>query len=167
MPTLLENVENALRQQGWAFVRVEGQDVLELQFEAHHTRIPLHIQTFENIRALHVVSRSEHTFGDPHLKPLMELLLRASGQLTIGNFELDWNTTHPIYRVANLFSPDYPVDEKVIAGLVQTAVTEMDRITPALAGLADLSESEIPSYSAENWLNREDLLPPVEEAKDL
>ena len=44
---LYSTVLKAFDEAGWAYTEVEGREVIRAGFEAHHTRVDLHLQVFE------------------------------------------------------------------------------------------------------------------------
>ena len=66
------SVIEAFGQNGWHHDLVEGREVLQTQFEAHHTRIHVLAQAFTNLNALAIV-------GETPLAPPQSHLSRLSG----------------------------------------------------------------------------------------
>lgn len=151
----------AFEEAGWKFEKVEGREVIRAGFEAHHTRVELHLQIFDGLRAVSVVAESARSTSDPLQRDrLAELAMRVNQQLTVGNFELLWDTGRLVFRVTNLFESPAG-DTRLIQGLVQNAVQEMDRIAPLEA---IVHRSEGPALAGLDFvelLQREDLLPPT------
>jgi hypothetical protein len=160
----LEAVERALARQGWRAERVPGQLVLEMAFEAHHTRVPLHVQAYPEIGALQVVSYLGHDIPAARRSVVAEMLLRLNADLTLGAFELDYDRSRVLFRVTNLF-PTPPTEPALLLRLIQTSVAEADRLTPLLTVLLRLSVTELASLNLKLFLQREDLLPPVPTAE--
>ncbi|CAN5196332.1 hypothetical protein BH23VER1_BH23VER1_09580 [soil metagenome] len=159
----LNSVLATFREQSWNFTEVPGREnVIESAFEAHHTRVPLHVQAFPELNAVSVVSRSGVPVEAAHLPALCELVLRANQALTVGNFEIDFDHGHTVlYRATNLFPLSSPPDNGIIAGLVHSAVAEIDRLTPSLSIVAQTPPDELPTLDLRALLAREDLLPPT------
>ncbi len=161
MPGLFQDVQAAFRAKQWAFEEVPGQEVLQSSFEAHHTRVVVHVQAFEPIHALHVVSTSPYPFQSHHRLKLSELLMRTSQELTVGNFEMRWDERHVLFRAPNLFDPAAPLPPRIVHALVHTAVAEMDRMTPLLAEIHQSDAAQILTLDVPRLMRREDWLPPV------
>ncbi|MDF1853752.1 MAG: hypothetical protein P1U85_23175 [Verrucomicrobiales bacterium] len=156
---LFSTAKTAFEDAGWNFQQVEGREVLRAGFEAHHTRVDLHLQVFPPIRAVTVVAESTRSTDDPLQRDrLSELAMRVNEQLTVGNFEILWDSGRLVFRVTNLF-PTPQGDASLIQGLVQNVVQEMDRIAPldAIIHLAD--GPELAGLDIGVLLEREDLLP--------
>lgn len=151
------------RSAGWSFAEVEGREVLRAGFEAHHTRVDLHVQVFEKLRAVSVVAESSLRSAEPvRRERLAELAMRVNQSLTVGNFEMNWDEGGLVFRVTNLF-PSPQGDPAIIENLVHNTVAEMDRIAPVEAMIhqaegADLAALDIPAL-----LGRDDLIPDVPE----
>lgn len=146
---------------GWAFTEVEGREVIRAGFEAHHTRVDLHLQVFEPLAAVSVVSESPRQANDPvHRDRLAELAMRANQTLTVGNFEMDWEAGRLIFRVTNLFATPQG-DPSIIQGLIHTTVGEMDRIAPLEAIVLRADGPALAALDIATLLGREDLLPEI------
>ncbi len=147
--------------EGWAFTEVTGREVLRAGFEAHHTRVDLHVQCFPALAAVSVVSESPNACPGPaHRERLSELAMRVNQTLTVGNFELDWDAGRLIFRVTNLF-PSPQGDPAILRGLVHTVVGEMDRIAPLEAIVLRADGPSLAAIDLPALLRRDDLLPQV------
>ena len=154
MSPLFQDVLDTFAKAGWSCRQVEGREVVESEFEAHHGKVFLHLQTFPEIGAVSVVAEAEGNFSPAQISSSAELLMRANLQLSVGAFELDWDTGRVTFRASNVFADRATPD--LIASLVRTTVVEMDRLTPHLAILRrhEGRYRDIPGLLA-----REDLLP--------
>lgn len=150
---------SAFEEAGWSYQQVEGREVLRAGFEAHHTRVDLHLQVFEQIRAVTVVAESNRATENPLQRDrLGELAMRVNEQLTVGNFEVLWDIGKLAFRVTNLFST--PGGEvSLIQGLVQNVIQEMDRIAPLDSIIHHADGPELAGLDLRVLLEREDLLP--------
>ena len=158
---LYATVLSVFAEEGWACQEVAGREVLRAGFEAHHTRVDLHVQVFPPLAAVSVVSESPLTAPGPaHRERLAELVMRVNQTLTVGNFELDWEASRLLFRVTNLF-PTPQGDAGIIRGLVHTTVGEMDRIAPLEAIVLRSEGGALAALDLATLLNREDLLPAV------
>ena len=156
-PPLIEQVADAFRAAGWAFRPVDGRPVVESEFEAHHTKVALHVQAFDELGALSVVARLSFPVALASLAAANEAMMRTNLGLSVGNFEADQSSGEAFFRATNVF-PGGRADPSTIASLVRTAVVEVDRITPFLAEL-----NRDPAQSVPALLAREDLLPDIAE----
>lgn len=160
---LFKTVLAVFGEAGWAHQVVEGREVIRAGFEAHHTRVQLHVQVFAPLSAVSVVAESDRHSADPARRErIAELAMRVNQTLTVGNFELDWDAGRLFFRVTNLF-PSPAGEAGMIRALVQTAVLEMDRISPLEAMLFRAEGPELAALDLTALLDREDLLPPVPE----
>ncbi len=157
---LFDAIQDAFRRRGWHFQPVEGKFVVETRFEAHHTRVRIHVQAFPEIRAASVVGYATHTVPASRAGLIAEALMRLNQTLTIGNFEMDFDAGHVFFRATNVFDSDAG-SPGLVAALVQTAVAEIDRLTPFLTLLLRMSTEELAKLNLRLFLQREDLLPPV------
>lgn len=158
---LFTTVKKTFTAAGWAFTAVAGREVIRAGFEAHHARVELHLQVFEELAAVSVVSESPRRTGSPlHRERLAELAMRVNRALTVGNFEIDWDEGRLAFRVTNLF-PHPEGDPSIIRGLVHTAVGEMDRIAPIEAIILQAQGIDLAGLDLRRLLAREDLLPEV------
>ena len=157
---LFETVKGVFSEEDWAFAEIEGRHVLQAGFEAHHTRVELHLQAFPELAAVSVVSESALAAGDPNRRErLAELVMRVNQLLTVGNFEMDWDRGRVIFRVTNLFSTEAG-DPKILRGLIHTTILEMDRITPAISMICRAQGPELAGLDIQELIGRSDLLPP-------
>jgi hypothetical protein len=160
---LFVSLTRALRQQGWEYQRVDGREVARLDFQARSGTIPVIAQAFAPIGALGVTS--EPAWNAPRPPPmgkLAELLMRVNLQLTIGNFEVDWDEARVYFRVTNVFPETTNPPAAIVAGLVHTAVTEADRMNYLLRELARCPDGELARFDIGRLLRREDLFPEEE-----
>lgn len=163
---LFSTVKAAFSQEGWAFSEVPDREVVRAGFEAQHTRVDLHIQVFEKLSAISVVSESTYSTSEPHRRErLAELAMRVNQSLTLGNFELDWDAGRLMFRCSNLFSaPQGDVD--IVKGLVHNTIGEMDRMAPFEALLHKARIDEVAGINITEMLERDDLLPQVPLAEE-
>jgi hypothetical protein len=162
MSALYAATLKAFKARGWHYREVTGREVVETDFEAHHAKIPLHVQVFGDAHMASVVSRALLPFPGTHRGKVAELLMRTNQQLTLGNFEMDWDAGEVYFRVTNIF-PAHRYDESVLAAMVHAAVAEMDRLTPYLGEVCRTPSGELLLLKVTELMAREDLLPPVPE----
>ncbi len=161
----LQSVATAFGQQGWHCEPVEGREVLEAHFEAHHTHIHLHAQAFPQLNALSIVAECPLSPESTHLASAAELLMRANKQLTLGSFEFDFDRQHLVFRITNLFDREQ-FDADIVSSMVHCAIAELDRIVPLLGTLLKTPANLLSDLSLPLLLEREDLLPPVPEESE-
>jgi hypothetical protein len=158
---LLRAVRDAFAVEGWTFHEVPGREVVEAAFDAHHTRVPLHVQAFPEIGAVSVVAQATFAVPPLHRAAVNDLLMAANEALTVGNFEL-WEGSgraQVLFRATNLF-PRNGADTAIIARLVQTGIAETDRLTPALATVLRTPHDLLPGLDTRALLGRDDFIPP-------
>lgn len=157
---LFETVKSVFAEEGWAWAEVEGRQVVRAGFEAHHSRVELHLQVFPELAAVSVVAESALAAGDPARRErLAELVMRVNQRLTVGNFEMDWDAGRVLFRATNLFSTEAG-DPKILRGLVHTTVFEMDRIAPPISIICRAQGPELAGLDIPELIGRTDLLPP-------
>ena len=59
---------------------------------------------------------------------IAEALMRLNQQLTLGNFEMDYDAGRVFFRITNVFLSEAG-DASIIASLVHAAVAEIDRLS--------------------------------------
>jgi len=165
MSVLHASVLTAFKQRGWAYRSVADAEVIEADFEAHHTKVCLHVQSFGESGVLSVVADASFPVPRTHFLAVSELLMRTNKVLNLGNFELDWDEGRVMFRVSNLFQPNR-VDERIVSGLVYAAVAEMDRLTPFLSIVCRTPAGELLLLRIIELMSREDLLPPEPKEED-
>ena len=163
---LFAAVEETFARMQWTGRRVPGREVLEADFDTHHTRIRVHVQAFAEVQAVSVGTTPGHEVPDSRAGLVSEMLMRTNLELTIGAFELDYDSGRVLFRATNIFPPD-AADPRIIASLVHTALAETDRLTPFLTLVLRMSPEELGRLNLKLFLQREDLLPPVPETSDL
>lgn len=156
----LQSVQDAFGNQGWQCERIEGREVVQTGFEAHHTHIHLLAQAFPELNALAIVAETPMAFDKRRRPFALELLTRANKQLTLGGFEYDLDRELLIFRITNLFERD-KFDRDIISSMVHCAIAELDRLTPLAAVLNRTADDLLADLSLPLLLEREDLLPPV------
>lgn len=153
---------SAFKAQGWIYREVTGMEVLEADFEAHHGKVPLHVQIYGEANIASVVARASLIVPKTHRLPVAELIMRTNKELNIGNFELDWDDGVVMFRVTNIFPPKQH-DVRILASLVHAAIAEVDRLTPFLGEIIQTPKGELLLLSITDLLKRQDLLPPAPE----
>jgi hypothetical protein len=153
-------VEEVFGKNGWHAELVEGRDVLRAGFEAHHTRVDIVAQAFTELNALSIVSESPMFIAEPQMPALLELLMRANKQLTLGGFEYDLDREMLVFRVTNLFERE-KFDADIVVSMVHCAIAELDRIVPYAATVRSTPADLIADLDLQRLLEREDLIPPV------
>ena len=162
MAKLLDQVKATFEASQWEFVPVEGRDdVVTAAFEAHHTKVPIYVQTFEEMGAISIAAEASLAAAPAAVMKVSEVLMRVNQQLTVGNFGMDWDKGRIYFRVTNVFEQAESATPPLLASLVRAAVVEMDRITPYLALVGQTDPAEIDSLDVPALLAREDLLPDV------
>ncbi|MFM7182419.1 MAG: YbjN domain-containing protein [Verrucomicrobiales bacterium] len=157
---LFISLTRVLRQQGWEYQRVEGQEVARLDFQTRSGAIPVIVQAFAPIGALGVTSEPSWTAPrPPPMGKLAELLMRVNLQLTIGNFEIDWDEARIYFRLTNILPENTNPPASMVAGLVHTAVTEADRMNYLLRELARCPDEELERFDIGRLLRRDDVFP--------
>ena len=157
-----QSVIDTFGRQGWHSEPIEGREVIESSFEAHHTHIRLHAQVFTNLNALSIVAETPLKFDDLREPMALELVMRANKQLTIGNFEYDLDRSLVVFRATNIFEREL-YDGDIISSLVHCAIAELDRIVPLASVWNQTADDLLDDLSIPLLLEREDLLPPVPE----
>lgn len=158
----LQSVVEAFGQQGWHCEPVEGREVVSASFEAHHTHIHLHAQVFAQLNALAVVAEAPLAPKAIYLPPILELLMRANKQLTLGAFEFDFDRKELVFRLTNLFERER-FDADIVSSMVHCAIAELDRMTPLVGTVVKTPPDLLGDLSLPLLLEREDLLPPTPE----
>lgn len=160
MSALYAATLSAFKTQGWHYREVQGMEVIESEFEAHHTKVPLHVQIYGEAHVASVVSTASIQVPTTHRLQVAELLMRTNKELNLGNFELEWDEGVVMFRVANIFPP-HRYDERILANMVHSAIAEMDRLTPFLGEICQTPKGELLLVRVRDLMKREDLLPPA------
>ena len=156
---LYQTICTAFQQENWQYAEVSGREVIKVGFEAHHTRVEMHVQVFPELRAVSIVSEASHGTNDvARRERLAELAMRCNEMLTIGNFEMRWDHGILLFRATNLFTTPQG-DPEIIKGLIHTAVSEMDRISPLHSMIMTAEGADLAVLNIPELLNRDDLLP--------
>ena len=159
MSSLHAAVLSAFKKQGWASREVAGHTVVETQFEAYHSKVALHLQSYDEAGILSVVGMVSLTVPHTHKSRSAELLMRVNKDLNLGAFEMDWDTGVVMFRQSQIFA-EPPYNESIIVNLVHNTIAEVDRLTPYLGVLCKTQPGMLPMTSIPDLLLREDLLPP-------
>jgi len=149
-------IKEAFNSVNWEFREIENKKVLEAEFEAHHTKVPLHAQAFEELMAISIVSRLSFSILPKSMRSALDALMRTNITLNIGNFEANPVNGDVYFRITNVF-PDHDFSPDIITSLVRVAIVEMDRVTPFLAEI-----NKNPNQPIAELLERKDLLPEFE-----
>jgi len=149
-------IKEAFNSVNWEFREIESKKVLEAEFEAHHTKVPLHAQAFEELMAISIVSRLSFSILPKSMRSALDALMRTNITLNIGNFEANPVNGDVYFRITNVF-PDHDFSPDIITSLVRVAIVEMDRVTPFLAEI-----NKNPNQPIAQLLERKDLLPEFE-----
>jgi hypothetical protein len=160
MSALHDTVLNAFESLGWTCREVPGLEVVESGFDAYHGRVLAHVQSYAAAHFVTVVANASVMTPASHRNRAAELLMRANKDLSLGAFEMEWDTGQVMFRQGNVF-PELRYDGTIIAGLVHNAVGEMDRLTPFLGELCRTPKEMLPLLDVSALLKREEFLPPV------
>ncbi|MEY3394362.1 MAG: hypothetical protein RL346_598 [Verrucomicrobiota bacterium] len=155
------SVQEVFGKNGWHSELVEGREVLRAGFEAHHTRVDLVVQAFPELNALSVVSESPMFVAEPQIPAIMELLMRANKQLTLGSFEYDMDREMLVFRITNLFERE-TFDADIVSSMVHCSIAELDRVVPYVSIVRGTPADLLEDLDLQTLLQREDLIPPVE-----
>ena len=117
-------------------------------------------QAFTELNALSIVSESPMFIAEPQMPALLELLMRANKQLTLGGFEYDLDREMLVFRVTNLFERE-KFDADIVVSMVHCAIAELDRIVPYASTVRSTPADLIADLDLQRLLEREDLIPPV------
>jgi len=60
---LYQNLLRVFEASGWNYTEVSGKEVIRAGFEAHHTRVELHVQIFAPLTAISVVAEARASRG--------------------------------------------------------------------------------------------------------
>ena len=159
-PNLYTKIKEAFELENWEFREIEDKNVIEAQFEAHHTKVPLHAQSFEELMAISVISRLSFPIAQKSMSAAIDTLMRTNVMLNLGNFEANPVNGEVSFRISNVFA-DYSFKKEMITSLVRVAIVEMDRITPYMAEI-----NNNPNQPIAQLLERKDLLPEIESKSD-
>ena len=149
-------IKEAFNSANWEFREIEDKKVIEAEFEAHHAKVPLHAQSFEELMAISVVSRLSFSILPKSMRSALDALMRTNITLNLGNFEANPVSGEVYFRITNVF-PDYNFNPEIVTSLVRVAIVEMDRVTPFLSEL-----NKNPNQPIAQLLERKDLLPEFE-----
>lgn len=149
-------IKEAFNYANWEFREIEDKRVIEAEFEAHHAKVPLHAQSFEELMAISVVSRLSFSILPKSMRSALDALMRTNITLNLGNFEANPVNGEVYFRITNVF-PDYTFNPEIVTSLVRVAIVEMDRVTPFLSEL-----NKNPNQPIAQLLERKDLLPEFE-----
>ena len=159
-PNLYTKIKEAFELENWEFREIEDKNVIEAQFEAHHTKVPLHAQSFEELMAISVISRLSFPIAQKSMSAAIDTLMRTNVMLNLGNFEANPVNGEVYFRISNVFA-DYSFKKEMITSFVRVAIVEMDRITPYMAEI-----NNNPNQPIAQLLERKDLLPEIESKID-
>lgn len=151
----------ALRQNGWEFHRIEGREVAELGFEARSGVVRILAQAFAPIGVVGFTAEADGVPGPAYRPKLAELLMRTNLEMTIGNFEMDWDSRRVYFRTTNVFNDGAP-QARILVGMLHAAVAEADRMNFLLKELAACPLDRLPSFDIGRLLRRDDLFPVAE-----
>ncbi|MDC0066631.1 YbjN domain-containing protein [Verrucomicrobia bacterium] len=149
-------IKEAFNSASWEFREIPDKRVIEAEFEAHHAKVPLHAQSFEELMAISVVSRLSFSILPKSMRSALDALMRTNITLNLGNFEANPVSGEVYFRITNVF-PDYNFNPDIVTSLVRVAIVEMDRVTPFLSEL-----NKNPNQPIAQLLERKDLLPEFE-----
>ena len=153
---LYAKIKEAFNSANWEFREIADKKVIEAEFEAHHAKVPLHAQSFEELMAISVVSRLSFSILPKSMRSALDALMRTNITLNLGNFEANPVNGEVYFRITNVF-PDYNFNPEIVTSLVRVAIVEMDRVTPFLSEL-----NKNPNQPIAQLLERKDLLPEFE-----
>lgn len=159
------SVQDVYGEHGWHGDLVEGADVIQTVFEAHHTQVEVVAQAYVPLNALSVTSECPIEVPQSHFAAAMELFMRANMLLNLGNLEYDIDRQRIVFRISNVFEKEV-YDKDIVSSMVHTAIAEADRFMPYIGTVVQTAAELLPDLSIERLLMREDFLPPVPEGEE-
>ena len=99
-------IKEAFNSASWEFREIPDKKVIEAEFEAHHAKVPLHAQSFEELMAISVVSSLSFSILPKSMRSALDALMRTNITLNLGNFEANPVSGEVYFRITNVF-PDY------------------------------------------------------------
>ncbi len=154
------SVLTAFNDNDWHCDVVEGQEVLQTIFDAHHTKVHVLAQVYVPISCLAIVGETQINFDPAYQGHILELVMRANKQLTMGAFEVDLDRGILVFRITNLFDREL-FDKDIISSMVHCVIAEVDRLVPYVSVVTQTPYDLLDELSIERLLLREDLIPPV------
>ena len=155
-----ESVASAFNANDWQYEIIDGQEVLQTIFEAHHSRVHVIAQTDVPISCLAVSGETQINFDPIYQGAILELVMRANKQLTMGAFEIDLDRGVLVCRITNLFDREM-FDKDIISSMVHCVIAEVDRLTPYITVITQTPDDLLDELNVERLLLRDDLIPPV------
>ena len=125
---VFSGIQAAFTRMNWQSRRVEDREILEADFEVHHTKVRIHVQAFPELNALSVVATASHQVPDSRMGIIGEMLMRTNLELTIGAFEMNYDDGSVLFRATNLGQP-----------LVGTTGSGAGTTHPALTNVAGIT----------------------------
>lgn len=159
------SVQETFGEHGWHANLVEGADVIQTVFEAHHTQVEVIAQAYVPLNALAVTSECPVEIPPSHFSTALELFMRANKLLNLGNLEYDLDRKRLVFRISNVFDREV-FDKDIVSSMVHTAIAEVDRFLPYLMTMIQTREELLADLSVERLLMREDFIPPVPEGEE-
>lgn len=159
------SVYDVYGEHGWQCELVEGSDVIQAFFDAHHTQVEVIAQAYVPLNALSLTSESPMPIPETHFSAVMELFMRANKLLNLGNLEYDLDREKVVFRLSNVFEREV-YDKDIISSMVHSSIAEMDRFIPYLGTVLQTRPELLIDLSIERLLMREDFLPPVPEGEE-
>jgi hypothetical protein len=136
MGQLLDTAIEFLRQQGWSFIQLDGQAVLEFRFTGSTASWNCYVQSKEPQARLICYSVAPRPAPEARCMAMAELVARANYGLVIGNFELDMEDGEVRYKTSIDVS-GASITVALIRTLVHVNVRAMNHYLPAIEAVID------------------------------
>lgn len=157
---ILNAAKKAFKLLDLEYTTKEENNVIETSIQTDITKIHLHLQAFEDIHAVNLISENIVTYKPDRFDLIFELLMRANQTITFGSYESDpdqfiiyfkQSNIFPILEVTEIFSDKI---RDIISSLVHSNICEMERITPIIKIINDTDYVELRKLKiAELWQN--------------
>lgn len=131
MTDFQETIRQFFREGQWAFVEVEGQRILQMQYQGRNGRWTCYAQGLPEEDLFFFYSVCPVNTPEAQRPLMAEFVTRANYGLRIGNFEMDFSDGEVRFKTS-LDVENAQLSPALIDNLVQANLTSMDRYLPGI-----------------------------------
>jgi len=143
--SILQLVINFFKQNNWTFSQHETEPILRTTYQGESAELSCVVRTRENPSQFIFYSLCPVNIPEKKRFVIAEFLTRVNYDLTVGNFEMDFQDGEVRYKTFGINVESHPLSSQLIAQLIFVNLMTMDRYLP---GLMSVIYANIPVQEA-------------------
>ena len=134
--TLFTEVADFFEAEGWSYIKGTEPNTIKLQYRGKNGQWNCIATTKETEQEFIFYSIYPLTVAQPQYSAIADFIINTNYNLTIGNFDFDYNTGTVRYKTSIRVKGDY-LSYEMIANVVKPNIATMDRYLPKILTLVE------------------------------